>query len=75
MSSVTIPKRIDKCANVAGGCQKWCLPGEFYCSGHCRAAADERDAEHFLGGSLERYDTGEHDPPDHPTVTQRNWRR
>jgi hypothetical protein len=49
--SEVIPKRIDKC----GSCDKWCPPGEFYCCGHCRAAADERSAERFVGGSLERH--------------------
>jgi hypothetical protein len=48
--SEVIPKRIDRCA-----CGEWCPPGEFYCCGHCRAAADERSAQAHVGGSLERH--------------------
>jgi len=71
----TPPRRINTCANREGGCKKWCPPGEFYCSGHCRAACDERDAQKHIGGSLERHESRNPcDPDDHPTVTQRNWR-
>jgi hypothetical protein len=77
--SHVVPHRINKCANC--GCDEWCPPGQFYCSGHCRAAADERSAERFVGGSLENHEREhyrrnphDHEPDDYPTVTQRNWR-
>jgi hypothetical protein len=71
-----IPRRIVYCANREGGCTEPCPPGAFHCSGHCRAACDERSAARHIGGSLERHDAARaNDPDGQPLVTERNWQR
>jgi len=71
--SVIVPRRIDKCANSE--CDEWAIAGEFFCGDECRKASGKRSAKRHIGGSLERRDTGEHDPDGLPLAIERNWRQ